>query len=155
ALAVLVLTHLIYAYIMVVSAAMLFVWGLNRTNVIARVLRLGAAGAIALAITSWMWLPYILERGFLNASPYLQPEKYAAYGAPSFLGWLLTGEHTDHGRLPVLAVLPGLGVGYALVTRVTNALFAVALFLVWLVLYFGRATLAPLAAILPLQETLL
>ena len=155
ALAVLVLSHLLYAYMMVVSAAVLFLWGLNRTNVIARAVRLGAAGAIALAITSWMWLPYILERGFLNASPYLQPEKYASYGAPTVLGWLVTGELTDHGRLPVLALLLALGIGYAALTRATNALFGVALFAVWLVLYFGRATLGPLAALLPLQETLL
>src|SRR5438552_1275499 len=154
-LATLVLSHLLYAYMMVVTTALLFLWGMTRANVRARVARLTAAGGIALAITSWMWLPYILERGFLNASPYLQPEKYASYGAPTILGWLFTGELTDHGRLPVLAVLLALGVGYALVTRVTNALFAVALFLVWLVLYFGRATLGPLAAILPLQETLL
>jgi len=154
-LATLVLSHLLYAYMMVVTTALLFLWGVTRANVRTRIARLTAAGGIALAITSWMWLPYILERGFLNASPYLQPEKYASYGAPTILGWLFTGELTDHGRLPVLAVLLGLGVGYALVTRVTNALFAVALFLVWLVLYFGRATLGPLAAILPLQETLL
>src|SRR5437870_4129743 len=154
-LSVLGLSHLLYAYMMVVSAAVILVWGVNRSNVSSRIGQLAAAGVLALTITTWMWLPYVLERAFLNASPYLLQEKYASYGAGTILGWLFTGELTDHGRLPVLAVLLGLGVGYALVTRVTNALFAVALFLVWLVLYFGRATLGPLAAILPLQETLL
>ena len=85
-LATLVLSHLLYAYMMVVTTALLFLWSVTRANVRTRIARLTAAGGIALAITSWMWLPYILERGFLNASPYLQPEKYASYGAPTILG---------------------------------------------------------------------
>jgi len=154
-LSVLGLSHLLYAYMMVVSAAVLLVWGLNRSNALARVRRLASAGTLALAITSWMWLPYVLERGFLNASPYLLQEKYASYGAGTILGWLFTGELTDHGRLPVLAALLAIGVAGAVVRRAPSALFALALFAIWLVLYFGRATLGPLAMLLPLQETLL
>src|SRR5207244_788231 len=75
-LSVLGLSHLLYAYMMVVSAAVLLVWGLNRSNALARVRRLASDGTLAL-----------------------------------------------------LAI--------------------------WLVLYFGRATLGPLAMLLPLQETLL
>src|SRR5207249_3688357 len=115
----------------------------------------GAAASSLIAINSWMWLPYFLERGFLTASPYLLQEKYASYGAGTILGWLFTGELTDHGRLPVLAALLAIGVAAAVVTRARSALFALALFAIWLVLYFGRATLGPLAMLLPLQETLL
>jgi len=154
-LSVLAVSHLLYAYMMVVSAAVLLVWGVNRSNVVVRVIRLAAAGVLALTITSWMWLPYVLERGFLNASLFLQPEKYASFGAPTILGWLFTGELTDHGRLPVLAALLAIGVAGTVVARGTSALFALALFAIWLVLYFGRTTLGPLAALLPLQETLL
>lgn len=154
-LAVLALSHLLYAYMMVVSAAVLLVFGVTRANVLARLGRLAAAGAIALVISAWMWLPFILERGFVNASPYLQPEKYASYGASTVLGWLVTGELTDHDRLPVLLVLLAVGIVAAVVTRASAALFALALFVVWLVLYFGRPTLGPFASLLPLQETLL
>jgi len=154
-LAVLVLSHLLYAYMMVVSAALLIVWGINRANALVRIARLAGAGAIALALTAWMWLPYILERGFQNASPYLQPEKYASFGAPTILGWLFGGELTDYGRLPVLAVLLAIGVIATIRLRATSAVFALVLFVVWLVLYFGRGTLGPLASLLPLQETLL
>src|SRR5438552_18026746 len=154
-LAVLVLSHLLYAYMMVVSAALLLVWGINRANALVRIARLAGTGAIALALTAWMWLPYILERGFQNASPYLQPEKYASFGAPTILGWLFGGELTDYGRLPVLAVLLAIGVIATIRLRATSAVFALVLFVVWLVLYFGRGTLGPLASLLPLQETLL
>jgi len=154
-LAVLVLSHLLYAYMMVVTAALLLVWGVTRANALVRIARLAGAGAIALALTSWMWLPYVLARGFENASPYLQPEKYASFGASTVLGWLFSGELTDYGRLPVLALLLGVGVIAAVRLRATSATFALGLFVVWLVLFFGRGTLGPLASLLPLEETLL
>jgi hypothetical protein len=154
-LAALVLSHLLYAYMMVVTAPLLLVWGVTRANALARIARLAGTGAIALALTSWMWLPYVLERGFQNASPYLQPEKYASFGAPTILGWLFGGELTDFGRLPVLAVLLAIGVAATIRLRASSAAFALLLFAVWLVLYFGRGTLGPLASLLPLQETLL
>ncbi len=154
-LAVLVLAHLLYAYMMVVTAALLLVWGVTRANALVRIARLAGAGAIALAVTSWMWLPYVLARGFQNASPYLQPEKYASYGASTVLGWLFSGELTDYGRLPVLAVLLAVGVIAAVRIRASSSAFALVLFMVWLGLFFGRGTLGPLASLLPLQETLL
>jgi hypothetical protein len=154
-LAALVLSHLLYAYMMVVTAALLLVWGVTRANALARIARLAGAGAIALGLTSWMWLPYILERGFQNASPYLQAEKYASFGAPTILGWLFSGQLTDYGRLPVLAILLAIGVIATVRLRASSAAFALVLFVVWLVLYFGRGTLGALASLLPLQETLL
>lgn len=154
-LVLLLLSHLLYAYMMVVSAALLLAWGMTRANALVRIARLAAAGAIALVVTAWMWLPYVLERAFLNASPYLQPEKYASFGAPTILGWLFTGELTDYGRLPVLATLLAVGVVATVLVRASSATFALALFVVWLVLYFGRGTLGPLTPLLPLQETLL
>src|SRR5439155_26048927 len=86
---------------------------------------------------------------------YLKPEKSASFGAPTILGWVFGGELTDHGRLPVLAVLLAIGVIATIRLRATSAVFALVLFVVWLVLYFGRGTLGPLASLLPLQETLL
>src|SRR5207249_2804926 len=47
-LSVLGLSHLLYAYMMVVSAAVLLVWVLNRSNALARVRRLASAGTLAL-----------------------------------------------------------------------------------------------------------
>jgi hypothetical protein len=154
-LAALVLSHLLYAYMMVVSAGLLFVWGISRTNALVRITRLAGAGAIALVLTAWMWVPYILQSGLLHASPFLQPEKYSSYGAPTILGWLFSGELTDYGRLPVLGVLLAIGILATLRYRTSSAGFALALFVVWLFLYFGRGTLGPLASLLPLQESLL
>ena len=102
-----------------------------------------------------MWLPFLTLSPWLNATPYLQVEKYDSYGAGTILGWIFSGDFFDHGRLPVLTVLFALGVGAALVGRSRAALVCLALLVVWLVVYFGRPTLGPLVDLLPLHDGLL
>src|SRR4029077_17646215 len=55
----------------------------------------------------------------------------------------------------VLTVLLAVGIVVALLTRTALARLALALFAVFLLLYFGRATWGPLADLLPLHQGLL
>lgn len=156
ALSALVLTHLIYSYMMAITLGALAVAAAeSRADIVRRVQRLLLAGVPAAAITAWLWLPFITQSAFLGASPYLQPEKYASYGALPILGWLVTGDLMDHGRLPVMTALVALGIAAAAVTRTPLARAALVLFALWLVLYFGRPTLGPLVALFPMNEGLL
>ena len=148
----LTLSHLIYAYIMAVTALVLFLIGLNRANARPRIARLAVIGALAALITSYMWLPFLLFRAYLNASPYLQRWKYDSFGARDILTWLVNGDLLDHGRLPVLTVLLALGVASALVARTRPARLTILLFLFWLALFFGRHTWGRLADLLPMAE---
>ena len=102
-----------------------------------------------------MWLPFATLSPWLNATPYLQPEKYDWYGAPQILTWLTSGDLFDHGRLPVLTLLFAVGVVAALVGRSRAALVTLALFVVWLVVYFGRPTLGSLVDLMPMHDGLL
>ena len=151
----LVLTHLIYAYMTAMAIALIALWGLNRANLAARAVRLAIVGAFAAAISEYMWLPFLTQSAFLNATPYLQPEKYDSYGAGPILSWLLTGDLIDHGRLPVLTVLLGLGAVAAVLSRSRAALFSLGLFAMWLVVYFGRPTLGVLTNLFPMHDGLL
>lgn len=155
ALVALGLAHLLYAYMLVVSATVLFVVAVPGKSIGDRLPRMAGAGALALAGTAWMWLPYLLEKQYLNVSPYLQPEKLASYGAETVIGWLVTGALTDYGRPPVLLLLLAAGVAATAWLRTRRAILGLALFVVWLALYFGPASLGPIADILPLKETLL
>src|SRR5256886_9968353 len=129
--------------------------GLPRANAVGRILRLGAIGALASVIGAYMWVPFFAQAGSLNVSPYLDRAKYDSFGAPTILGWLVSGDLLDHGRLPVLTALLAAGIVAAVVTRARLLLLTLVLFVLWLVLYFGRPTLGPLAALLPLHEGLL
>ncbi|HEY8786309.1 MAG TPA: 6-pyruvoyl-tetrahydropterin synthase-related protein [Candidatus Limnocylindria bacterium] len=157
ALAALVLTHLIYAYMMALTLGVLALVGAeSRADIVRRVLRLGSAGIPAAVLSAWLWLPFIAQPAFLGASPYLQAEKYDSYGAPAILGWLVTGDLMDHGRLPVITALVALGVvAAAFLRRTPLARTTLVLFVVWLVLYFGRPTLDGLVSLFPMHDGLL
>ncbi len=155
ALAVLALSHLIYAYMMVISSLVILAATATRARVGGQLLRLGAAGAAVLLITAYLWVPFVTQTGYLSTSPFLQPEKFTSYGAGTVLSWVVTGELFDHGRLPIFTLLAGIGVVASVVVRRRIGLLAVALLVVWLWFYSGRAALGPLFGLLPLHDSLL
>ncbi len=154
ALAALVLSHLLYAYMAAISIGVLFLALLRRARWRTQVRDLAIVGAASLLVTSYFWLPYLQLDAYLNLSPYLQPEKYDGLGAPAVLRSLFSGQLFDNGRLPVLTVLVGLGAVVAVRTRTRLTLAMLALFVVWLVLYFGRPTFGALYDLLPLSKSL-
>jgi hypothetical protein len=153
--AALALSHLIYAYMTGITAIVLLLFGMTRANAAGRFLRFGAVGALAAVIAAFMWVPFFAQAGYLDVSPYLDRTKYDSFGAPTILGWLVTGDLLDHGRLPVLTALLAAGIVAAVVTRARLLLVTLILFALWLILYFGRPTLGPIADLLPLHEGLL
>jgi hypothetical protein len=153
--AALALSHLIYAYMTAITAVVLLLFGMTRANAGGRVLRFGAVGALAGVIAAFMWIPFFAQSGYLDVSPYLDRAKYDSFGAPVILGWLISGELLDHGRLPVLTALGAAGIVAAVVTRARLLVLTLVLFMLWLILYFGRPTLGPIADLLPLHEGLL
>jgi hypothetical protein len=154
-LTVLALSHLIYAYMMAISTVVLLLFAVRRGRVAAPLVSLAIAGLAVLAITSYFWVPFLGGTAYLSTSPFLQPEKYASYGAPAVLGWFATGELFDHGRLPVLTAVLFIGVAGAAVSRRRLELATVALLGLWLWFYSGRAAIGPLFGLLPLHDGLL
>jgi hypothetical protein len=115
-----------------------------------------AAVAIPVAlITAYFTIPFLLYKGYLSASPYLQRWKYDSYGAQTILSWMLHGDLFDHSRLPVMTLLVVVGIASALSSRSQPAILAVVMFLFWLMVYFGRPTWGRLADLLPLHQGLL
>ncbi len=155
ALAVLALSHVIYAYMMAISSVVILAATATRATIRGQVLRLGAAGAAVLLVTAYMWVPFVTQTGYLSTSPFLQPEKFTSYGAGTVLTWLVTGELFDHGRIPIFTMLAGIGIVASIIARRRAGLLAVALLVVWLWFYSGRAALGPLFGLLPLHDSLL
>ncbi len=148
------LSHLVYSYMLVPAVLVLFLVGLNRENARPRLLRLAVTGTLAAVITSYLWLPFVLLKAYLWASPYLPRWRYDSFGAREVLTWLVNGDMLDWGRLPVLTLLLALGVAAAVFTRTRPARLALALFFVWVALYFGRPTWGSLVDVLPMHEGL-
>lgn len=154
-LAGLALVHLMYAYIVALSIGVLFLVHLRRAVWRRQVRDLAVVGAASLLVSAYTWLPFLRYGAWLNVSPYLEPEKYDGFGAQRVLGSLVSGQLFDDGRLPVLTVLLAVGLVSAAVARERGRTGWALLFLLWLVLYFGRPTLGGLVNLLPLSHTLL
>jgi hypothetical protein len=154
-LAALALSHLIYAYMMAITTVVMVAFALRRGRVFAPLVLLAIAGVAVLAISAYLWLPFLGSTAYLSTSPFLQPEKYASYGAPTVLGWFVTGELFDHGRLPVFTGLLFVGIAAAAVVRSRLELLTVALLGLWLWFFSGRAAIGPLFGLLPLHDGLL
>src|SRR5205807_4048072 len=117
-----------------------------------RLVRAVAVAGGALLIASGVLVPLISEVAWSGNLQYYRGTFYfASYGAQRVLSWLFTGQLYDGGRLPIVSVLVGVGlvVCIARMRRDTRARALVAVWLMSLVLYFGRPTLGPLLNLLP------
>jgi hypothetical protein len=155
ACSLLVLSHLLYAEMMIVTAGVVFLIGLNRTNLRARVVRFGIVGGLTMAITAFFWVPFLQSQPYSGASPYEARFHFDSYGAPTVMRWLVQGKLLDFDRLPVFTAMLAIGMAAALIARTRQGLLAVALFVVWLVLYFGRDVWGPVTDRLPYSDILL
>lgn len=151
----LTLSHLIYAYMAALSAIVFAVGHFSRTTARMTLVRGIAVAAIALVISAYLWTTFPSASAYLNVSPFIQREMLDSFGAPAVLGWLVSGDLLDHGRLPVFTVLLGVGLIAAALSRDRAVIVLAALFWVWVLLYSGRPTLGPLADLLPLGSSLL
>lgn len=154
AFAALVLTHILYAYMLALTAGLLVLAELRPRAIPVRMVRLAVVGTATAVITAYMSLPAVQTAYYLNDSPFLEGYKYDSFGAGPILGWLVTGQLLDAGRPPILTALLAVGITVAVVTRRRLPLLALAIFLFWLVLYFGRPTLGSIVDLLPLHESL-
>lgn len=148
----LALSHLIYAYMMAPAALVLLLAGLSRTNAWPRIARLLLIGGATAVITAYLWLPFVMFKAYLNASPNLPRWRYDSFGAGDVLTWLANGEVLDHGRLPVLTVLLALGVAWTILARTRPAWTALGLLVLWVAFYFGRPTWGRGLDLLPMSE---
>jgi hypothetical protein len=104
---------------------------------------------------SYFVVPLVLDSDYLNRSVWEPAFKYDSPGHSYVLKTLFTGDLLDFDRFPSLSFLLLAGLAVAIFRfRDQKHRALVALFLVWLLLYFGRATWGPLFNILPFTHDL-
>jgi hypothetical protein len=97
-------------------------------------------------------VPLLDQREWAATNELLQGTGLAnGYGAGRVLGWLVSGQLLDHGRLPVVTLFAGLGLALACARcmRDANARALVAVLAVGLLLSFGRTTFGALVDVIP------
>ena len=163
-----ILTHTVLGYVAVLSTGIFVlaggIRGLGRRS-LCLVLVLVLSGIMV----SYFVVPFLKDRGAMNRSVWEKQEKYDSHGARWTLGKLvnwdpenrtLRGELFDHPmfstRIPVLTLLllAGLVVCCASWMRGTGFRCLALLFVVWLLLYFGRPFWKGWLDLLPLSRDL-
>ena len=151
ALSVLALTHLVFAYMMAITALVMLLVLASRDNWKALAARLAMVGAASMVIASYMLVPFALSSStYMNTSAQLAGSGHEPIVAA---GWIFLGELMDVGRLPVITMLTATGVLVAAIrfrkTTADATRFVLVALVVWTVLYVGHPTVGPLAAFFP------
>lgn len=161
----LMLSHLIYAYMLVVTAMVLVILALWREpeppliavsrwkHKLPILGRVAVVGLFSGVITSYLWFPILRERQYLRGID-LEGLKSNSFGALEVTSRLLSGQMFDYNRLPVLTLLLGLGFARAIWRYTRPSRVALALLTVWLVLYSGRPMLGSLVDLLQMHAGL-
>ena len=135
------------------ALSVLLVWPLVAGQPLLARLRRGAVllGGSLLA-SVWVIIPLLSQRDWAAVNEPLQGTGLVnGYGAHQVIGWLVSGQLLDHGRLPVVTVFAALGLGLAWLawsSDVDARALLVAL-AVCLVFAFGRTTFGSLSNLIP------
>lgn len=155
AVALTVACHLLTGYLALLSIG---IWALvTPSRFLARVRRAFIVGVGAVVVGSWVIVPLLLDSAYASNTEFERGTIfYDSYGAPQILRWLLSGQIFDSGRFPIISLLVGTGLVVCLVHfRVDERARAVlTVWLMSLLLFFGRPTLGPLLKLLPGSDDL-
>ena len=138
ALAALALSHFIWSYMMAMTGVLLCVLLSTRETWKANALRLVFVGALAMAISAYMLIPFAMSSGsYLAMFPGVRsPDVDGSGSLLSALQRLVI----DEDRWPILTALAMVGAVAALFMRTRAARFALVGTLVWMLLYQFRPT---------------
>ena len=149
-LALTVACHLLTGYLALLSLGVfaLVKWG----ELLRRIGRAALIGIGSLFVAAWVVVPLLADRLWTVNDEYSRGKiYYDSFGAKKILMWFASGELFDRGRPPMITILVAVGLLVALwrYRRDERLRVLLFLFLVSLVLFFGRPTLGPVLRLLP------
>ena len=125
-------------------------------NSLGRCRRLALLFMLVTSVTSYFLIPFFLDLRYFNSSGLIDPLLYNSHGHLVVLEGLFKGDLFDFGRFPSLTILVFVGFVICLLRwRKELFLIPVAVFVLWLLLYFGRPTWGSLTNLLPLSQDIL
>ena len=162
-LAATLMSHLLYGYMAFLTLGVLTFLQPGRllnAKAIAEVMwrqwrRLIILFLLVAGATSYFLVTFFIDRSYLNISVWDVPSKYDSFGLVWVISTLATGDLFDFGQFPSLTILVGTGFVICLLRwRENRYQIPVTIFLLWLILYFGRTTWGGLIDLLPLSHDL-
>ena len=140
------LAHLMYGWMGAWIALLIALLPDANAARMVRIKRTVAIGAVSAVLCLFQLIPLLTDGYLISRSRFEPPDKFDSYGAGQVLSWLVSGQIMDHDRLPALTLLGAFGMGLLVWRwRKTRKLgqaesLALAGFVFWLLVYFGRTT---------------
>ena len=149
-LALTIACHLLTGYLALLSLGVfaLVKWG----ELFRRIWRTALVGLGSLFVAAWVVVPLLADRAWTVNDEYSRGKiYYDSFGARRILTWFASGELFDRGRPPMITILVAAGLLAALwrYRRDERGRVLLFLFLLSLLLFFGRPTLGPVLRLLP------
>jgi hypothetical protein len=149
-LALTIACHLLTGYLALLSLGVfaLVEW----RELLKRIGRTALIGFGSLLVAAWVVVPLVADRTWTVNDEFSRGTfYYDSFGAKKVLGWFASGELFDRGRLPMVTILVAAGFLVALwrYRREERARVLLFLFILSMVLFFGRPTLGPVLRVLP------
>jgi len=156
--AIVLLSNLVYGYILLISAILFLLLKPNIRDFIARAKNLAVIFVCTAVVTAYFFVFCLLDLPYMNRSLFLDPIKYVSYGALTTITNLVTGQLFDYGRLPVITLLFFLAIATVIIYKLWND-EKIRLLLIltgfWFVVYFGPATFGTIIyTLLPFSQSL-
>jgi hypothetical protein len=153
-----VLAHFLYGYMAALSLAVLLLLPDATVPWQRRLWRLACVAAVTVAVTAYFVAPFLLNAQELLRSHWEQSWKWDSWGWRWVLSRLLSGRTFDAGGPPVLSTLVAAGVVAAAMRAGRDGdracRWVLVCFVLWVVLFFGRASLGRFTDALPLASGL-
>jgi len=138
------LSHILFGYIACIICLLLLIRGIGKDLLFKSVRRLILLFFILATVTSYFWLPMIIDSKFHYRSVFEPIEKFNSYGYKEIITRFISGELLDFGRFPIMTILCIAGLLFAFYKSLErrNGIYRFAFcgFFIWFFLYFGRAT---------------
>jgi len=154
---VVLLSHLFYSYILILSAFLFIFLQPKKEEVLPRFKRFLLIFLLVGIITSYFFLPIFFDAAYTNRSLWIPSWKWDSFGAKRVLSDLFTGQLFDFNRFPSLTILFFLSLISLLALKLykkENYRLLIILTIFWLFLFFGRPTWGFLLNILPFSNFL-
>ncbi len=161
-LAVTLMSHLIYGYMAFLTLGILTliqpIQISNPMSLAGTLLRswrrLIILFLLVVVVTSYFLVPLFLDLEYFNRSVWTDPRKFNSYGHSALVSSLVRGQLFDGvNRIPSLTYLVFLGFIVCLLRRRNERyLIPIAIFVLWLMLYFARETWGSLIDLLPFSR---
>jgi hypothetical protein len=148
--------HFLLAYLAGLALIALVV--VRPRDVLRRVGRAATIGVGALLTTLWVTLPLLVDSKWVAVNQFQVGTVIDdSYGARKVLGWLFTGQIYDSGHFPVISIFVAVGLVVCLIRSRTDerSRVLIAVWVLSLLLFFGRPTLGAVLNRLPGNASLL